>query len=79
MNKKILLWIDYSFLHFGIANYFSKLNYDLFGVIDSEESINNFLQNQKIVSFSKLWYLYENLSPSQPDISYLKTIEEKLS
>ena len=77
LKKKILLWIDYSFLHFGIANYFSKLNYDLFGIVDSEESINNFLQNQKIVSFSKLWYLYENLSPSQPDMEYLKIIEEK--
>jgi len=69
--------MDYSFLHFGIANYLSKFNYDLFGIIDSEDSINDFLQNQKIVSFSKLWYLYENLSPKQPDMIYLKTIEEK--
>ena len=68
MRKKILLWIDYSFLHFGIAKYLSEKDYELFGVVDSEESINNFFQNQKIVKFSKLWYLYENFSFKKPDL-----------
>lgn len=69
--------MDYSFLHFGIAKHLSEKEYQLFGIIDSEEAINNFFQNQKIVKFSKLWYLYEHISLKKPDVDYLRTIEEK--
>jgi len=77
LSKNILIWLDYSFLHFGIAKSLSKNDYNLFGIIDSQESINQFFQNQKIVKFSKLWYLYESISIKSPDLEYLKKFEEK--
>jgi len=77
LKDKLLLWLDNSFLHFGIARYLQEQNYDLFAILDVNESINKFFQNQKLVQFTKIWYFYDHISKTKPDLDYLKTIEEK--
>jgi len=77
LKDRVLLWVDNSFLHYGIAKYLQEQNYDLFAIIDGNESINKFFQNQKLVQFNKVWYFYAHISKTTPNLDYLKKIEEK--
>ncbi len=77
MAENILIWIDYGFLHYGIANQLKNKNYNLFTIIDANESIKNFFKKQQIVNFKKTWYFQDYLIKEKPDLNYLTSIEQK--
>jgi len=80
MKDKLLFNIDDSFFQFGIAKFLhQKYDCELFAIIDVSHSMNNFFKSQKIVPFSKIWFLREEASSTKksPDIRYLTYIEEK--
>jgi hypothetical protein len=80
LKKKLLFWLGEEFLHFGIANSLQKSDYDLYAIIDNPNpGPKKFHQNQKIVDFSKFWFVndYVNTNFQNPDIEYLKSFEAK--
>ena len=77
MTEKILLWIDNSFLQFGIANKLQNKEFELFGIFDINESMKEFFEKQKIVDFKKIWNFYECTPNLNPNLEYLKKIEKK--
>jgi len=80
MKDKLLFYIDDSFYQFGIAKFLhQKYDCELFAIIDASHSMNNFFKSQKIVPFSKIWFLREEASSTKksPDIKYLTYIEKK--
>ncbi len=80
MNEKILFWIDFGFVHFGIANAIQKkFESDLYAIIDVNDKAKKFFQMQKIVNFQKTWYYLDQIKPpwKSPDIEYLKNFEKK--
>ena len=54
MIEKILLWIDYGFLNYGVSKYLKK-EFELYAIIDGINSTDNFFKNQKI-----LWNFKKN-------------------
>ncbi|MEM4249724.1 MAG: hypothetical protein QW395_05505 [Candidatus Nitrosotenuis sp.] len=77
MSGNVLVWIDNGFLLFGVAKFLQTQNYDLYAILDTNESIAKFFQNQKLVKFNKTWYFYDHITNSQQDLQYLQQIEEK--
>jgi len=80
MKDKILFWISDGLIHFGIAKYFQeKFDSIMFSIIDCNHITKNFFSNQTLVKFQKVWFFSDFISDKRkdPDIEYLKTIEEK--
>jgi len=80
MKDKLFFYIDDSFYQFGIAKFLhQKYDCELFAIIDVSHSMKNFFKSQKIVPFSKIWFLRDEASSTKksPDIKYLTYIEEK--
>lgn len=80
MKEKLLFWLGEEFLHFGLAKSLEKFDYDLYAIIDnSNPGPKKFHQNQKIVNFSKFWFVNDYVSTNfqKPDIDYLKDFEKK--
>lgn len=80
MKDRILFWIDYGLMHFGIAKSIQD-NYDcdMFAIIDVNVKEKKFFIEQQLVHFSKVWYFrdYVTKKDQKPDMKYLKHFEEK--
>jgi len=80
MTDKILVYLDYQFLHYAIAKYLQK-NHDceLFGVVDLNPKPKKFFRTQKSVNFKKLWYYKDEVNShnNKADLNYLKNFEKK--
>lgn len=82
MKKNLLFYIDESFAHFGIAkSIYEKSDSNIFTVIDVNEKLQNFIENQKIIPFQKICNIRNiDLDPSRkPDLEYLKSFEKKFN
>ena len=78
MKEKILFFIEKEFLQFGISKYFQEnLDYELYAIVDVNETLKKFFLEQKIVNFKQIWYFNDHISKKEPDIKYLKNFEEK--
>lgn len=81
MMEKILLWIDFQLIHFGIAKSLQeKYDFDIYSIIDINNTTKEFFEKQKIVNFKKSWYYRDAFKEKlgKPDISYLKNVEKRL-
>jgi len=80
MSDKILFFLDKEWLHFGIAKFLQE-QYDceLFTVLDLDKPSSKFINQQKLVHFTKIWDYRDFVLKSNeiPDIEYLKKFEEK--
>jgi hypothetical protein len=80
MTDKILVYLDYQFLHYAIAKYIQN-NHDceLFGIVDLNPKPKKFFEEQKSVNFKKLWYFKNETNPDnhKVDMNYLKEFEKK--
>jgi len=77
-KPKILFWINTNFLHFSLAYYMqSKIDADFFGVIDTNTKPKIFFENQKLVSFKKLWFYHDHIKKNSKkiDFEYLNNFE----
>jgi hypothetical protein len=78
MSKKILFLFDKEFLQFGIAkNFEKKYDYELYGIVEGNQSLKQFFEKQKIVSFKKIWYFNDHINFNFPNTEYLKNFEKK--
>lgn len=80
MKDKILFWIDFGFVHFGIANAMQKQQEsELYAIIDVNDKAKKFFQTQSIVNFQNTWYYLDQVKTpwESPDIEYLKNFEKK--
>jgi hypothetical protein len=80
LKEKLLIWLGEEFLHFGIANSLQKFDYDLYAVIaNPNPGPKKFHQNQKIVNFSKSWFVNDNVTTNfkKPDMDYLTSFENQ--
>lgn len=78
MKEKILFFVENEFLQFGISKYFQEnLDYELFAIVDVNNTLKKFFLDQKIVNFKQIWFFNDYISKKQPDIKYLKNFEEK--
>ena len=79
---KIVLWLDngpYAYQFFAIALSLSKLgNYEFYGIVARKQDYE-FLQNQNILSFKKLFYYPDSYlkKTGKPNYDYLVDIEKK--
>ena len=79
-KKKLLFWIDFGFLHFGIANYLQKkTDAEFYAIIDINDKAKKFFEKQKLVEFKKSWYYLDETADfsSKPDLEYLKSFEKR--
>jgi len=79
MKDRILIYQDFTLVHFGLAKEFQdKYDCDLFAIIDVSDNMNKFFQKQKIVKYEKTWFLYDYVKkPQKPDLDYLSQFEKK--
>jgi len=79
MKNNILYWIGTDFTPYCIAyGLQNKLESNNFAIIDNTNKPKNFFETQKLVPFSKIWFLHDHLNSNlEPDIEYLKKMEEK--
>ena len=80
MKQRLMLWIDMSFLYFGLAESLQRMfDCELFSIIEITENPKKFFQKQKIVDFKKSWFYHDNIKNinKTPDLNYLKSIENK--
>lgn len=78
-KPKILFWLNGFFLHFSMAYYLqSRLDADLFGIIDINSNPKKFFQNQTLVKFQKTWFFHDHIKKTQqkPDLEYLANFEK---
>ncbi|WP_100182732.1 hypothetical protein [Candidatus Nitrosotenuis aquarius] len=80
MKNKILFWLDQTLIQFGIAKFlYDKHECDLFAIIDVADRTKTFFEIQKLVPFKQTWFYHDQIKKINPDVSYLKKIEEKYS
>jgi len=80
MKDKILIWINNSFIHFGIAQELQKnLDCELYAICYVDDNAKKFLKSQNLVKFEKIWFYPDHLENKnkKPDLDYLKKFEEK--
>lgn len=80
MKKKLLFWIDFGFIHFGIAKALQDAyDSDFFAIIDINDKAKEFFETQNIVKFKNIWYYLDETKNwhNKPNIKYLKSFEEK--
>lgn len=78
MTDRILFWIDLFTLHFALAYYLQKYDYELYALIDTTNRPKKFFLNQKLVKFKKSWFYHDNINKNhKPDKSYLTEFEKK--
>lgn len=81
-KDKILFWLEYYSIHFGIAKALSeKYNCELYALVSSSPKQKSFFDNQKLVKFKKIWFVRDhvNLKNHQPNLDKLKFLENKFS
>lgn len=80
MNEKILIWITNAYANFGLAKSLKK-KYDckIFGVSNADGYASEYLKNQDLVKFEKIWFCPDSLKDikEKPDIDYLENFEKK--
>ncbi len=77
MKQKILFWLGHDFIHFGLAYNLKKYEeLEYFAIGDVNEKIENFLLEQKMVDFKKIWF-FNNYELEKPDLEYLKNFEDR--
>ena len=65
-KPKILFWINSVFFHYSLAYYLqSKLDVDFFGIAEINEKPRNFIENQKLVNFEKIWYFHDYIKKEE--------------
>jgi hypothetical protein len=77
---KALLWITGTLLNFGLSYYLNQQkNLEIHAIADVTKSLKFFLEDQKLVKFSNLWFFQEHVSNKlqNPDLNYLEKIEKK--
>ena len=80
MNSKIIFWINDDLSALALPKILQeKYNFDIFGIFDITDKPKKFLEKQKLVNFSKLWFFHDHISKTnqKPDREFLKSIEEK--
>ena len=80
-NDTILVWFDagpYAYIHFGVSYALSKLGkFDFVGIVATKQDVD-FLQNQNLINFKKLFYYPECYQgKSSYDLNTLKEFERK--
>jgi len=77
MKKKICFWINKNFVQYGLANKFkNNSDYELYGIVDGNKSLQNFVENQNLINFKKI-FNFVNKIEKKPDLAYLKSFEER--
>jgi len=80
LKDRILVWIDYTALNFGIIKFLKGFHdCEVFAIIDVGDKQKNFYINQNLVSFKKIWFFRDHLHKTneEPDIEYLRGFEKK--
>lgn len=79
MKDKILFWLGSDFTHFCLAYYLQKMyDADLYAIVDITNRPKKFFQEQKLVTFQKIWYFHDHIKPNKtPDLQYLTSFEKK--
>ena len=81
-KDKILFWLEPHSVHFGIAKALSE-QYDCisYGLIACSPKQKDFLNNQKLINFKKMWFLRDHVKLHKKKLNFekLKLLEEKFS
>ncbi len=80
LEKKILIWIDDgSYLQYCISSLVKEqIGCKIYAVADVNETSKQYLQNQDLVKFEKIWFLrdYLPINNFTPDAEYLQRFED---
>ena len=79
-TQRILFWIDKEPKFFGLCKFIQdKYPAQYYGVIDINNRMKEFYENQKLVKFEKTWFYRDCLlvEKQKPNIEYLNLIEKK--
>ena len=80
MEDRILIWITNAFFNLGLARSLQKkTQFKLFAISNADGNGFDYLKNQKIVNFEKIWVCPDKLEELdiEPDMSYLEEFEKK--
>ena len=81
MNSKVVFWINDDLSTLGLVNTLkTKHDFDVYAILDITNKTKEFFQHQKIIQFSKIWYLHDHINKitKKPDVDYLSQIENKI-
>lgn len=81
-KKKLLFYFSKNNLvNFGIAKILQeKFDFELYAIFDLNTNLKFFFKNQRIVKFTKEWYLNDVVNDCQKiDLDYLSSIEKKFN
>ena len=73
MVKKIIFWIDESYIPFFMAKFLQKkINFDFYVIFDINYVTQKYFRNQKLVNFKQVWFFRDYLSShsKKPNIDY---------
>ena len=74
MNSKVVFWINDDLSTLGLVNTLkTKHDFDVYAILDITNKTKEFFQHQKIIQFSKIWYLHDHINKitKKPDVAYL--------
>ena len=80
MEDRILIWITNAFFNLGLARSLQKKSqFKLFAISNADGNGSDYLKNQSIVNFEKIWVCPDKLEESdgEPDMDYLEEFERK--
>jgi len=80
VEDRILIWITNAFFNLGLARSLQKkTQFKLFAISNADGNGFDYLKNQKIVNFEKIWVCPDKLEELdiEPDMSYLEEFEKK--
>ena len=81
MNSKVVFWINDDLSTLGIVNALKmKFHCDVYAIVDITDKTKEFFQHQKIIDFSKIWYIHDHINKitKKPDENYLLQIEKEI-
>lgn len=77
---RLLIWITNAYMYLGLAKSLqNKIDCDLFAVSNADGHAKQYLENQDIVNFKKIWFPPDNIENQNknPDTDYLEEFEKK--
>ena len=80
MNSKVMFWVNDDLSTLGLIDIIQKkYDFDVYSILDITDKTKKFFLEQKIIKFSKIWYLHDHIlkNSKKADLDYLKLVEKK--
>ena len=80
MTRKIIVWLDSSFVTFSLLyNLQKSINCEFYAIIDITDQNKKLFVEQNFIKFKKIWFYFDHVNSTNivPDQKYLAEFEQK--